>query len=98
MTKTALPLRDQALCRGLAEVLIEPLREVARRHGYAIGEHGSQRRDIDLIAVPWTEEAGEPIMLAEAIRAEVERLVGIAFYTPAENTEFFWRAMPDAKP
>lgn len=98
MTKQALSLRDQAFCLGLAKVLIEPLREVARQHGYALAEHGSQRRDIDLIAVPWTAEAVDPIVLAEAMRAETERLIGGAFYKPDENNELCWRGKPGLKP
>lgn len=37
--------------------VIAKVREVAKRHGWAIGVHGSLKRDIDLIAIPWTEEA-----------------------------------------
>lgn len=33
------------------------IRELAAQIGYAIGVHGSQERDLDLIAAPWTEEA-----------------------------------------
>lgn len=33
------------------------IRELAREVGYAIGEHGSKERDLDLIAIPWTEAA-----------------------------------------
>ncbi|HTJ56688.1 MAG TPA: hypothetical protein VL418_03875 [Devosiaceae bacterium] len=98
MAKTSLSLRDQALCLGLAKVLIEPLRAVARANGYALAEHGSQRRDIDLIAVAWTEEACDPVVLAEAIRAEAERIVGVAFYKPDENDELCWRGKPGLKP
>jgi hypothetical protein len=35
------------------------IREVARLHGYAIAVHGSQKRDFDLIAVPWVEDASD---------------------------------------
>lgn len=31
--------------------------KVARECGYAVGLHGSMKRDCDLIAVPWTDEA-----------------------------------------
>jgi hypothetical protein len=41
--------------------------EVAREHGYAVGLHGSMRRDCDLIAVPWTEEATDPEALIQAL-------------------------------
>lgn len=37
--------------------LIEPMRKVARQLGYAITVHGSLVKDIDLVAVPWTDEA-----------------------------------------
>ena len=32
----------------------------ARTLGYAVGIHGSLKRDVDLIAAPWTEDAGSP--------------------------------------
>jgi hypothetical protein len=44
------------------------IREAARAHGYAIGMHGSMRRDMDLIAVPWREGASDADTLAEAIQ------------------------------
>ncbi len=46
---------------------VEPIRNVARELGWAIGEHGSRERDLDLIAVPWTEEAVEWTDLVDAI-------------------------------
>ena len=36
---------------------VDRIRELAREVGYAIGEHGSKERDLDLIAVPWSESA-----------------------------------------
>ena len=30
---------------------------ICREHGYALAMHGTKIRDIDLIAVPWTEKA-----------------------------------------
>lgn len=33
---------------------------IAKAHGYALAVHGSMTRDFDLIAVPWTAEAGDP--------------------------------------
>jgi len=44
------------------------IREAARNHGYAIGVHGSMRRDLDLIAVPWRNEASDADTLAESIQ------------------------------
>lgn len=38
--------------------LLPDLVKAGREVGYAIAPHGSMARDFDLIAVPWTEEAG----------------------------------------
>lgn len=46
---------------------VEPIRRLAREVGYAIGVHGSQERDLDLIAAPWTEEAVSAEELADHI-------------------------------
>lgn len=47
-------------------------RAVARECGYALAVHGSQMRDLDLIAVPWVAEAEPAEVLAERIRAAVK--------------------------
>jgi DNA-directed RNA polymerase subunit RPC12/RpoP len=46
---------------------IERIRKVARDHGYAVAIHGSRERDLDLIAVPWTEEASSAQKLLDAL-------------------------------
>jgi hypothetical protein len=46
---------------------VEPIRRLAREVGYAIGVHGSQERDLDLIAAPWTEAAVSAEELADHI-------------------------------
>lgn len=53
--------------RPLYEKLIEPLRARARELGYALAVHGTLKRDIDLIACPWIEEAGTADALAQAL-------------------------------
>lgn len=63
-------------CRELADILIVPLREVARRHGYALAVHGSLSYDIDLIACPWRDLATTPESLVEAIHKAVDAIVG----------------------
>jgi hypothetical protein len=60
--------------------LIEPCRAVARIHGYAIAEHGTKRRDIDWIAVPWVDDPGSPRTLVEAIIAKIGEIHGGANY------------------
>lgn len=46
---------------------INRIRELAREVGYAVGVHGSQERDFDLIAAPWVDEAVGPMELAQHI-------------------------------
>jgi hypothetical protein len=43
------------------------IRAAARLVGYAIGVHGSTRRDFDLMAIAWTEEAVSAEELAHAV-------------------------------
>lgn len=47
-------------------------REVARRCGYAIGLHGSQTYDLDLIACPWVEDCKSAEYLAQEIATELK--------------------------
>lgn len=42
------------------------LDRIAWRHGYALALHGSMARDLDLVAIPWTEDADAPEKLIAA--------------------------------
>lgn len=66
------------LCLEYYEVLIAALRYVAHRCGYAIGVHGSLKRDIDLIAAPWRDSAVNGSYLVEEIRKTTEMIIGTA--------------------
>ena len=55
---------------------IDTLRTVAREHGYALAVHGSLKRDIDLIAAPWVDEASDAETLAAALRNAVHGAFG----------------------
>lgn len=44
------------------------IREAAKAHGYAIGVHGSVRRDFDLIAMQWIDTPSDIDTLAKAIQ------------------------------
>ena len=48
---------------------VDRIRELAKEYGYAIGEHGSRERDLDLIAAPWGDQASDyaPLDLATHI-------------------------------
>lgn len=46
---------------------IDDIRQVARSLGYSITIHGSLKRDCDLVAVPWTDQAEPAETLIRAI-------------------------------
>lgn len=52
----------------LYATMMPRLIRVARDHGYALASHGSLNRDCDLVAIPWTKDAVEPLALAKALR------------------------------
>ncbi len=80
--------------------LIGPIREKARELGYAVAQHGTLKRDIDLIACPWTRKAVDAKTLADAIKATIaEHNNGVAFQHPHEATEWFLNGcQPFGKP
>ena len=49
-------------------------RLLAWQEGYALAMHGSFTRDLDLLAVPWTDKASEPGHLVRRILAACENL------------------------
>lgn len=55
------------IMQAFFESRMPAIREAAKEHGYAIGLHGSMRRDLDLIAAPWRDGASDPDTLAHAI-------------------------------
>lgn len=67
--------------------ILPRIREEARKLGFAIGVHGSMRRDLDLIAVPWVEKYNENI-LAEKIQYAA---CGMA------NDTFTWEIKPNGR-
>lgn len=69
--------------------LIGPLRDVARKLGYALGVHGTLKRDIDLIACPWSEAAVSGKTLAKAIQHKAREIAGYAEPHPRETRKWF---------
>lgn len=85
--------------RPLYERLIGPLREKARELGYAIGVHGTLKRDIDLIACPWTAEAVDARALANALRDVAAAINGKADFAWRQGYETWWaEGTPGNKP
>lgn len=61
---------------------------VARDHGYAIGLHGSMLRDLDLIAVPWRDDASAGVKLAEAIAIAVSGMRSMESASPGGRATY----------
>ena len=70
---------------------IETIRDIAWGCGYAIGVHGSIRRDIDLIAAPWITYATDDEVLARSIAESVN---GWILYREGHPT---WGAKPHGR-
>lgn len=57
--------------------------KLAREVGYSVGIHGSLKRDVDLIAAPWTEEAVSPDdLIAHLCRGLNAREAGVREQKP----------------
>lgn len=54
--------------------LFPGLAEIAQKYGYALAMHGSMITDMDLVAVPWTEEAIPAQQLVEILYVHLQRL------------------------
>lgn len=62
-----IPPKERKRRRRKYREMLPLIREVAKKFGYAIGVHGSERRDFDLIAAPWADEAVPGTELVKAI-------------------------------
>lgn len=76
-------------------MLYVSLRERARELGYVLALHGSLVRDLDLVAVPWTEEAVPAEELAGAI---IEASGGFIINREDADPYDFTRRCPQPKP
>lgn len=65
-----------AFIRSLLDAILPAIRAVALANGYAVAVHGSLKRDIDLIAIAWTEQAIPAADLAHAVRGAVAGVTG----------------------
>lgn len=63
--------------RALLDLILPPMRMAAKEAGYSLAVHGSLNRDIDLIAVPWTEHnVWSPDLLVDALCGAARGVVG----------------------
>lgn len=82
-----------AICAKALELAIRPFRNVAREYGYALAVHGSLARDIDLVAVPWTEQARDPDALLSDLKGAAIGVFGRARLDPKDE----WTDMPHGR-
>lgn len=69
-------LLDPSTARAAAYVALYPmLQQIAKRYGYALAVHGSLHRDFDLVAIPWIDEAGDPMKLMRAIKRATRTVI-----------------------
>lgn len=90
-----------ALCLEKFKLLREALTRVARECGYALAIHGSMTRDIDLVAIPWVENATSVEMLVESVLSAARALNGgMAFMVDDPNAVpfDFTKRNPEPKP
>lgn len=83
--------------------LVPWLRERAWELGYSLGLHGSMRRDLDIIAAPWIQDACGAEMLAHELAATADGVVTVRGQDgkpkPHGRTAwviYLWRAPTDA--
>lgn len=92
------PAGDQlsaAVCAKALDLAIEPMRNIAREHGYTLAVHGSLKRDIDMVAVPWIEQASDPTLLLRDLKGAVMGVFGRARLDPKE--EDGWTEKPHGR-
>lgn len=58
------------------------LAEICRDHGYTLAIHGSVMSDMDLIAIPWTEDAKLVDTLVNAITEYASKTMSLMFRDP----------------
>lgn len=87
-TETAKRFNEAARASSIAvfmDLCFPRLRETARTHGYALAIHGTLRRDIDLVAIPWTDKATAVDDLVAALAGTMRDCTGWGFPKTKES-------------
>lgn len=76
-----IPTVDEKLPKKLTAAPFYPmyylgLAETCREHGYALTVHGSMARDLDLVAIPWTDKACDEKTLIQALLKDRDLMEG----------------------
>lgn len=80
-----------AFNRALLDLILPPMRRMAKDFGYAITVHGSLNRDIDLVAVPWREHnVADPDALVVRLCGAIGGVTGCCnFYSNSDPDKKF---------
>ena len=72
---------------------------IAREHGYALAIHGSVTRDLDVIAVPWTDSAVSAVELRDALMRHIGALdyEGLTRRNHPDNEELVQKILSDVR-
>ncbi len=70
---------------GMYALFFIELKEIALRYGFNLVMHGSMNRDMDLIAIPWSDEMGDE---QEMIKEFQLYLTGYTVVTPEGRVHF----------
>jgi len=62
---------NEKISAGYYAFIYQNLVPLAHDFGYALCLHGSMKRDLDLVAVPWVDDAKEPYDLVKAIKDKI---------------------------
>lgn len=81
------------ICAKAIDLALATMRNIAREYGHTLAVHGSLARDIDLVAVPWTEQAGDPEKMIADLKGAVMGIFGRARLDPAEE----WNEKPHGR-
>ena len=82
--------------RATAYALLLPqLMKAGREVGYAIAVHGSMARDLDIVAIPWAEEAVSAERLIMHLMAEVD---GELRNGGRKRDDGEWESVPASEP
>jgi hypothetical protein len=74
----AIRTATRAFTEALLAEMLPGLQLAARGCGYALAVHGSLARDIDLLAVAWTEQAETPELLVNRLCGALAAFTGRA--------------------
>lgn len=70
------------------------LKEIAKEYGYNLVVHGSMNRDLDLIAIPWIDDAKDERDLIQALHSHI---TGLTVANEHEDAIFMFKELPGGR-